>query len=62
MVSIKLVINEGIIAHTKGATENYTVEEEKELIKIGYSDYKMQDYDISNRKRKNTRSRRCKCN
>lgn len=62
MVSIKLIINEGIINNTKEATEKYTVEEEKELIKIGYADYKMQDYDISNRKRENTRSRWSKCN
>lgn len=45
MVSIKLVWNGGIITHANNATDTYTVEKEKELIQIGYSNYKMQQYE-----------------
>lgn len=41
MVSIKLVWDGGIITHAQTATSKYTVEQEKELIGLGYSDYKM---------------------
>lgn len=41
MVSIKLIWNGGIIDHAKTATSKYTVEQEKELIGLGYSSYKM---------------------
>lgn len=41
MVSIKLIWNGGIIDHAKNATSKYTIEQEKELIGLGYSSYKM---------------------
>lgn len=45
MVSIKLVWDGGIIKHAQNATNTYTVEQEKELIKLAYSDYKMKEYN-----------------
>lgn len=35
MVSIKLVLDGGIITHAQNATKSYTIEEEKELIALG---------------------------
>lgn len=44
IVNIKLILDGGIITHAKNTTQKYTVEEEKELINLGYSDYKMEKY------------------
>lgn len=44
MVSIKLVWDGGIIKHAQNATNTYTVEQEKELINLGYSEYQMGKY------------------
>lgn len=41
MVSIKLIWDGGIITHAQTATSKYTIEQEKELIGLGYSNYKM---------------------
>ena len=41
VVSIKLVMNSGIIGKSETATETYGTEAEKEQIKIAYADYKM---------------------
>lgn len=45
MVSIKLVWDGGIIEHSKNAVNTYTVEQEKELIKLAYSEYQMNKYN-----------------
>lgn len=44
MVSIKLIWDGGIIKHAGTATSRYTVEKEKELIQLGYADYKAKKY------------------
>lgn len=44
VVSIKIVINQGIIKKANKAKERYTVEQEKELIVEGYSNYQIQKY------------------
>lgn len=40
-VSVQIITNQGIIKHAENATECYTTEQEKELIGLAYSDYKM---------------------
>lgn len=44
IVSIKILIDQGIIGHAQNATSKYTVEQEKELIGIGYSNYQIQKF------------------
>lgn len=44
MVSIKLIWDGGIIKHAQNATSTYTIEQEKELINLGYSNYQMGKY------------------
>ena len=41
MVSIRLIMNAGIIGKAQTATETYGIEEEKEQIKLAYADYQM---------------------
>ena len=41
MVSIRLIMNNGIIAKAEKATNDYSVSEEKEQIQLGYTDYQM---------------------
>lgn len=41
MVSIKLIWDGGLITHAQISTSKYTIEQEKELIGLGYSDYKI---------------------
>ena len=41
MVTINILINEGIIGHANNAVRNYEVAEEKELIGLAYQNYKM---------------------
>lgn len=41
IVSIKILIDQGIIGHANKAAKGYTVEQEKELIAEGYANYKM---------------------
>lgn len=44
IVSIKILTDQGIIGHAKQANKRYTEEQEKELITLGYSEYKMNKY------------------
>ena len=41
MVTINILINQGIIGHANNAVRGYEVAEEKELIGLGYQNYKM---------------------
>ena len=41
MVSIRLIMNNGIITKAEKATNDYNVSEQKEQIQLGYSDYQM---------------------
>lgn len=41
MVSVKIITDSNIIHHAENATKTYSVEQEKELIALGYSNYKM---------------------
>ena len=44
VVSVRIVVNQNIFQHAERGAELYTVEQEKELIGIGYSEYKMKKY------------------
>ena len=44
MVSISLIINSGIITKSKSAVDRYSDEEIQEMIKTGYSEYKMSQF------------------
>lgn len=44
IVSIKILIDQGIIGHAKNATDKYTIGKEKEFITIAYSNYQMQKF------------------
>ena len=44
MVSVRIVTDSNITKHAENAADTYTVEQEKELINVGYSAYKMQKY------------------
>lgn len=41
MVTIRILMNQGIIGHAKNATNSYVIAEEKEKITLGYQNYKM---------------------
>ena len=45
MVSIKIVLDGGLITKAKDATDTHTIAAEKEAIQLGYANYKMQSYD-----------------
>ena len=44
LVSIRAITNGGIITKANDAKDRYTIEQEKEKIQIGYSEYKMSQY------------------
>ena len=48
MVTINILINQGIIGHANNAVRGYEVAEEKELIGLGYQNYKMDKLHDSN--------------
>lgn len=48
MVTINILINQGIIGHANNAVRGYEVAEEKELIGLGYQNYKMDKLNESN--------------
>ena len=48
MVTINILINEGIIGHANNAVRGYEVAEEKELIGLAYQNYKMDQLRDSN--------------
>ena len=45
MVSIKIVLDEGLITSTQNAATKHVTESDKEAIQLGYANYKMQSYD-----------------
>ena len=44
VVSIQIITNQGIITHAESAGTTYTEEQEKELISVAYSKYRMTTY------------------
>ena len=45
MVSIKIVLDGGLITSTQNAATKHVTESDKEAIQLGYANYKMQSYD-----------------
>ena len=47
MVSVRIVTDSNITKHAENAADTYTVEQEKELIGVGYSNYRLEKYSPS---------------
>lgn len=52
MITIRILMNQGIIKHAQNATNSYTIEQEKERIALGYQNYKMDKVTNANAKLK----------